>query len=212
MQISNILRSKPTSEISAVKGRIVSLAVFPDDLADTYLYFLEDQIKAAGLSSATILFPFGEGPAATYAQNSLSTESNLPQTNTLWGSLDIVDAIGEITELQKNVHLLLICGYTTHIVATQSVHVERERLPSFIKWAEDLQYHVLQLPKPSLTLLAHTTGSDQGITRALSELMANTKVVAEAEHTPVGPNAAWELVRRIILKEHIHPTHARVTE
>lgn len=208
MGIINALKHKK-NPVSVARGRFIVIDGINIDEIENQASLLLTTLLEYGYDAEKINLSSPETPASKLLDKYQGDDYGKlnPQALSILYGLRRFDSKNTMEALLSAGKIIIVCGYTSSSAAHQGSTIvdDNERI-KFFRWLDNLEYIILGLPKPDLSIIidaASAIDENNAIRQAYIQtaaLFANTKL-ASAHSNKELHNTIWELVRRIVLKD-----------
>lgn len=152
-----------------MKGKIIVIEGTDCSGKETQTRLLFQALKKEGKKCEIISFPTYDTPTGKIVGGPYLGRSNMEESYFTEGSLTVDPKIAslyyaadrrynlpKIKEYLDNGYILIMDRYVESNMAHQGSRIEEaDKRLEFYKWLEELEYNLLELPKPDLTILLH---------------------------------------------------------
>lgn len=148
---------------SGRKGKLIVLEGADGSGKSTQIHLLAERLKKEGLPLKTLAFPQYGKKSAGLVEEYLAgkygkkPEDVNPYAASLFFALDRFDASPQLKEWLGEGHIVLLDRYVDSNAGHQGAKIKNLRKRrTFLKWLYDIEYNLLEIPKPDLVIILHT--------------------------------------------------------
>lgn len=194
------------------KGKLLVIDGCDSSLTQKQVQFLYQALSDSGFKVLLMEFPlYGTDSSKLLEQYEKGELKNISlRAAAIFYSLDHFSAAERITNWINEGGVVIVRNYVSRIAgelgAKTNEHLERV---NFFKWLNTLEFEVLNIPKPDLTIIIDNPKIQSEIRKSFqgfAKLYPNTKLVnlgPFSQNSQNIHNQIWELVRRIVLKNRL---------